>query len=296
MILDNMLEVHVSFCHWENVGQNQECHTVKYYGDSHPCSMLEPWYQEKEEDLEFINWRYKGSECPRKFLDGPASHLSTKSIVYTCIRGHCWIFCPCFQCRGYLCDTLSAETLFKDHKCYHLVTHANCKFCCQMLDIFPFYSFRKTISKSIGSFGDGTYYVQEKGYEFIHTFALMDRFKKKLHRSFKCDVCGKRFQKSSNRDRHYETVHNKEKKYKCHICEKVFGRSDNLARHKQIHYKYEFEDSNTDEKSSNDEDSSSGEEYSSDLTSNEDISDNDDYRTYLMDELTLKLQVILLTN
>ena len=96
-------------------------------------------------------------------------------------------------------------------------------------------------------------------------------------------------------ERHYETVHNKEKKYKCHICEKVFGRSDNLARHKQIHIKYEFEDSNTDEKSSNDEDSSSVEEYSSDLTSNEDISDNDDYRTFLMDELIQKLQVILLT-
>ena len=297
-----MKEVHVSFSYWENTGQNQVCHTVKHYGDSHPCAILEPWYQEKETDSEFINWRYKASQGTRKFLSGPASHLSTKSIVYTCYRRHCWIFCPCFQCRGYLCDRFSSETLFKDHKCYHLATHANCKFCCQMLDIFPFYSFRKTIGKSKGSFGDGIYYVQAKGYEFIHTFSLMDSKKEMKKRSFKCDICGKRFQKSSNRDRHYETVHCKQKNYQCHICEKVFGRADNLARHKQVHKddpnlstKSEFGESNRDETSSNDEDSSSVEESSSDHFSDKDTSDDDDYRTYLQDELIQKLQVLLLS-
>ena len=295
-----MKEVHVIFCYWEDTGKNQVCHTAKNFGDRHPCSILEPWYQEKTNDSDFIYWRYKTSQCTRKYLYGPAGHLSTKSIVYTCYRSHCWIFCPCFQCRGYLCDRFSTETLFKNHKCYHLATHANCKFCCQMLDIFPFYSFRKTIGKSVGMFGDGTYYVQAKGYEFKHTFSLMDSKRNPKSHSFKCDVCGKRFKKSSNRDRHYETVHYKQKNYKCHICAKVFGRADNLERHKQVHKdshylspKNEFEESNTDETSSNDDDSSV-EESSSDLTSNEDISDNDDYRTYIMDELIKKLQVLIL--
>ena len=293
---DIMFEITVGFSYWERIAGNgvliEVSHDGAFFGDGGYYDMsgnknqvlLEPWYELKKYDFEYRQWRYKASQSPTGYLHGPASLLSRKSIVYPSTKYYIQIACPCFECRGYLCKNFAIETVFENHKSYHHATHANCKFCCDLLEIFPFFSFVRTIRKQIGSWCDGLYEDTEKTFKFSVHFQLMDKMKLRSIRSFKCEECGRRFTQSNNRDRHYENVHNKQSRYECNICKKVFGRKDSLARHKKIHIAHEYESEESGE--SETEEESSFEESSSDIDD-----EKDDIRTSYINWILEKIQV-----
>ena len=289
-----MKEIVVSFNYWERAcAPNSVTHEVIYRFDSQPCLFLEPWYEYKTNDIEYKQWRCKPSKCPESSLYGPASLLSSKSIVYPCIRRGCWISCPCFQCRGYACHNFSMETLFKDHKSYHNAHHENCEFCSQLLKIFPFFSYDKIVS----GFGEGASKEIAKTYNFGHSYSYIDKKSSISKKNFKCEECGRRFKQSNNRDRHYETIHLKELIYQCDICEKVFGRADSLKRHKNNHKIEQFfaqkdnSDENDETESSTDNEETDSEESSSEYEKKSDNTENDDIRSRLMERLLEKLKV-----
>ena len=278
-----MNDIQVSFIYWERTGQNSVTHAVTR-DMLQPCLFLEPWYEENCIFFQLKHWFYKPSKYLGIKLYGPASLLSSRSIVYPCNRNGCWIACPCFLCRGYVCQTFSTEFVFEDHKIYHMATHHNCRFCCQILEKSPFFTFEKM----------GPWKEMIKTYSFSHCYSPNS---KTFIKTFKCKQCGRRFKHSSNRERHFETVHARILRYECNICEKVFGRSDNLKRHKKIH-EYEQILNNTDESDENKEkpSSSDSEESSSDFevtSKDDDSSDNDDNRENLIDQLLEKPKVLL---
>ena len=234
-----MHKIHVSFSSWERKAQGSVTPTVSNFldGKTAGCSVLTPWYEEETGTPEYSRWRYKPSRCGGQYLHGPASLLYDRSIVYPCQSRRCQIACPCFGCRGYLVKNLSAETRFQDHKSYHHATHANCEFCCQLLEALPFFTFDLHIHKGSSLYAEGVYEVKIKTYEFRHNFALEEKTKRKSATKcpLKCEQCGKRFKTASNRERHFINVHCKQNIFKCETCKKVFGRMDNLQRHMKIH-------------------------------------------------------------
>ena len=58
----------------------------------------------------------------------------------------------------------------------------------------------------------------------------------KRKRGHECDVCEKRFTKSSSLKSHMRT-HTNEKPYECDVCEKRFRQSQHLKTHMRIHTK-----------------------------------------------------------
>ena len=83
---------------------------------------------------------------------------------------------------------------------------------------------------------EGIYEVNMKMYEFGHSFGFEYKWDKSVMKSpLKCEDCGKRFDTTSHRNRHYKNVHFKQKRYGCEICRKAFGRKDNFQRHMKIH-------------------------------------------------------------
>ena len=179
----------------------------------------------------------------------------------------------------------STEFLFSDHKYYHHATRTKYKFCCQLLEENPYFSFEKIVGRN----------ETQKTYVFNHAYT---RESQSFSKTFKCKECWKTFKHSSNRDRHYQTVHNLILRYECNFCEKVFGRSDNLKRHKEIHkadkvlvHTDEYDKSNDTESSSNSKDTNDSEASLIDFE-NECGSDyNDDIRESLMDQLNEQLKV-----
>ena len=270
-----MNKVQVSFSYWERKAQNSVSHTVtnRFDGQTAGCRVLTPWYEEETSAPEYSQWCYKPSQI-QNVLHGPASLLSSRSIVYPCQSRLCQIGCPCFGCRGYLVKKLSAETRFQDHKFYHHATHANCEFCCQLLEALPFYTFDLHIRK--GMYAEDIYEVKIKTYEFGHNFSLKEKTKSSTKCPLKCEDCGKRFKTTSNRDRHFRNVHFKQKIYKCETCKKEFGRIDNLRRHKKIHQDKDDFIYHSDSEDASDEENNTKIKECNESSSSDDTSDDDE--------------------
>lgn len=54
-------------------------------------------------------------------------------------------------------------------------------------------------------------------------------------RKYDCDLCDKKFGKKSGLDRHFMTVHQKQKNFMCDLCDKAFGEKAQLKKHKRTH-------------------------------------------------------------
>jgi hypothetical protein len=71
------------------------------------------------------------------WLFGPATMLSSRSIVYPCSRGKCELPCPCLICHkkhpkcraGQSCGCQDCQLQFEDHSNYHACRHMGCKYC-----------------------------------------------------------------------------------------------------------------------------------------------------------------------
>ncbi|KAK3335517.1 hypothetical protein B0T19DRAFT_10570 [Cercophora scortea] len=54
-------------------------------------------------------------------------------------------------------------------------------------------------------------------------------------KTFKCELCNRRFRRQEHLKRHYRSLHTEDKPFECHECGKKFSRSDNLAQHSRTH-------------------------------------------------------------
>jgi hypothetical protein len=82
----------------------------------------------------------------KKWLFGPATSLSSRSIIYPCRRYRCALPCPCLICRkkhptcrvpsSQGCNCQNCRMHFIDHS-YHVVYHHGCRYCHQIVKILP---------------------------------------------------------------------------------------------------------------------------------------------------------------
>ena len=92
-----------------------------------------------------------GKVYSEDWLFGPASLLVSRSVIYPCSRFRCSIPCPCQDCQK-LCSPSPCQALapvnspcnccdcarrFKDHSLFHRTFHTFCKFCIQLVELFP---------------------------------------------------------------------------------------------------------------------------------------------------------------
>ena len=83
------------------------------------------------------------------WLYGPATLLSTRSVVYPCVRGKCVLPCPCRICRkahprcreGKSCSCAECKLFFEDHTNFHGCFHHGCKSCFNIISALPHFNF-----------------------------------------------------------------------------------------------------------------------------------------------------------
>ena len=78
-----------------------------------------------------------GQQITKEGLYGPASTMD-RSVIYPCSRYRCRLPCPCSTCQHLPC---SNEEQLQDHQKFHIVFHTNCKYCQQLIHIFPKFNF-----------------------------------------------------------------------------------------------------------------------------------------------------------
>ena len=180
-----------------------------------------------------------GKQITQPWLYGPASRRDG-SIIYSCKFFKCSIPCPCSNCRlngskclnknkqiSCECDHCYEE--LKEHELFHNFLHSSCKFCNQLLNLFP-------------AFNNLRYRFIHHGHtmkstNFEHFYRVINKDK-----VLKCEECDHEFTTKHNLQKHIDSVHSKES-FKCEHCGKHFSRKDNLLRHKdEVHTKDNFEE------------------------------------------------------
>ena len=81
-------------------------------------------------------------------LFGPASTLARR-IIYPCSRHRCHIPCPCCLRQTHTCNDRDNQVcscsgcmaLFQDHQLVHMANYNDCKYCENMLEIFPCFNY-----------------------------------------------------------------------------------------------------------------------------------------------------------
>jgi uncharacterized Zn-finger protein len=138
---------------------------------------------------------------PTKFrqdkLHGPATCLSSRRIMYPCSRNKCRLPCPCLICRkkhptcqvpsDQACDCQDCLVQFRDHSSFHGAFHLGCKYCLQLVNIFPQFNFfflnmKREKFNPAGHYPDG---VVERYFELPpgqkHTLEFANNWREKLH-------------------------------------------------------------------------------------------------------------------
>ena len=92
-----------------------------------------------------------GKTVKLEWLYGPAMTRASQRIVYPCSRFKCLIPCPCLRCEKkhpkcripatQACSCKDCKTQFDDHSIFHRTFHFGCKFCAQLIRIFPSFNF-----------------------------------------------------------------------------------------------------------------------------------------------------------
>ena len=187
------------------------------------------------------------------FLHGPASSLTSKSIMYPCSEFRCKIDCPCQLCRyqsGYCslsgihlesvkdCELCRKD--YDDHMLHHRAYHLQCQLCTELHRIFPLYTY--AVVRWEYNYGklitepheDAKSYIFKHCYVIAkHDFGLADKSKEDTNTGggpFSCDNCSQIFKRKGNLKRHEVSQHF-QPKYPCHSCEQKFSRKDNLTHH-----------------------------------------------------------------
>ena len=95
-----------------------------------------------------------GKVVGEDWLFGPASLLDSRSVIYPCSRFRCSIPCPCLDCQKSSPSPCQAQALdksscscndcadrFQDHNNFHRTFHKDCKYCIQLIELFPNFNF-----------------------------------------------------------------------------------------------------------------------------------------------------------
>ena len=83
-----------------------------------------------------------------EWLFGPATSLTTRSIIYPCSKSRCSLPCPCLLCHHrqhprcrvpseQSCVCQDCQKHYMDHVNFHSVFHYGCKQCHQIMKIIP---------------------------------------------------------------------------------------------------------------------------------------------------------------
>ena len=83
------------------------------------------------------------------WLFGPATKLSTRSIIYPCNRGKCEVPCACLLCQkkyqkcraGPSCGCQECKLYYENHSDYHGCLHIGCKSCFNIMSVLPHFDF-----------------------------------------------------------------------------------------------------------------------------------------------------------
>ena len=226
------------------VGCTKESKKVKWNSSSedesscHEFRMSEIEGQTKDMQDEVPLVAYK---CPDGHLYGPASCKTTKSIMYTCSRFKCRIYCPCKICRcsgashcqetnSTCSDCSSCKLDFADHTRFHKTMHMQCKFCRNFAMCIP-------IPTNLVAVQNGCYASYVTVYVsaslFRHGYGLTDPVKQDT--GFQCDKCELSFLRKGDLKRHEKSQHFGAE-ISCTDCEEKFTREDNLRAHiKALH-------------------------------------------------------------
>ena len=149
-----------------------------------------------------------GKHISEKWLFRPASNLH-KSIIHPCSRFRCQIPCPCMDCcqpqEHPPCESSSNKSdchckrcieQFNDHMNFHLALHSKCKYCEQLMQVFPNFNFffmnREVQRKRSGDrILDSRTTKQSKPYcPPRKKLSLEDIMKQIPDKSYKCILCG----------------------------------------------------------------------------------------------------------
>ena len=201
--------------------------------------------QRKCYEFEFLNW---DERCPEKvqvapiqlkkdeWLFGPATKLSTRSIVYPCSRRKCALPCPCLichkrhpNCRGENgCNCEECKLYDVDHNNYHGSLHIGCKSCDRLVDAVGVFKF-SSIDKNIKPINKGIFRFEiiQPSFElppasdprrplkeFVKRFLVREKWCEKLQN-------------------YREGV--KDNGMWCYVCSTLFFYEDMLRKHLSIH-------------------------------------------------------------
>ena len=214
---------------------------------------------------------YIAGRYPEGSLHGPASSIVSKSIMYPCEEFRCRLDCACVLCRkkapnclkapangSIACGDCSGCSLdYIDHLLHHRARHLLCKYCENLHETFPQYSytvfykdrydegspkpfkaflykhvwddrFQKCADNSSGLF------MCDNCASIFKRKADLRRHEISQHFEFKhlCDVCGKKFTRLESLLLHLRNLHDKnEKTFQCDKCEETFNKKANFVRH-----------------------------------------------------------------
>jgi uncharacterized C2H2 Zn-finger protein len=201
----------------------------------------------------------------RKWLHGPACALD-KTVMYPCNRYRCRVPCPCKICNKHppsctvkaSCNCSDCKEQFEDHKKFHAACHNDCKFCIQLLQMFPAFNFffmnsegKKVIN--VKKFFDNEDFKYVGGPEFTLEETRIN--KKMKDTSNSCNVCDCRFKTMWQLKEHIVLNHECGERFSheyhevdvgtvskhCEKCDEEFLSRKEFVRHvKAVHYWEDF--------------------------------------------------------
>ena len=154
---------------------------------------------------------YIAGKYPEGSLHGPASSIVSKSIIYPCEEFRCRLECPCHLCRKKAPHCLKAANCssacgdcsdcrldYIDHLLHHKARHLLCKYCENLHETFPQYSYTVLYKRKYSE-------DPEPFKAFIFKHVWDDRFQNSGDDSsglFMCDNCASIFKRKADLRRH----------------------------------------------------------------------------------------------
>jgi uncharacterized C2H2 Zn-finger protein len=120
----------------------------KFNPDRNKCYeyVIKDWKEGSSENVQLAPVHIR----QKPWLFGPATILSSRSIVYPCTRGKCSLPCPCMICHkkhpkcraGQSCGGCKdCKLQFDDHTNFHGCLHYGCKYCKNIVTTLPNFNF-----------------------------------------------------------------------------------------------------------------------------------------------------------
>jgi len=241
---------------------------IKIENDTKMCHLFALKVKDNSEAKGIVDL-VAGEAITEEWLFGPASTLD-KSVVYPCSRYRCRVPCPCKVCAKLpsckvqakqFCNCISCIESLEDHRHFHATFHHGCKYCDQLLEIFPCLNFfflntdpKKKCSGANFTFKPKLKLVCAK-FNPPGPKLTLETLKKQVEdQSNRCDECDVKFRTTMAFREHLRLNHqtgerflhqfreaDKELENICEQCETTFISKAKLMRHvRSVHYLVKF--------------------------------------------------------